>query len=86
MSFSGRMSSTAAITRRSVKQQIGSEAVVEGVAADKFAIGYSGIGYKTAGVRAVPWRHIAGDECYDDIGEKWCAPANTRSLAISKFI
>jgi phosphate transport system substrate-binding protein len=28
--------------------------VVQGVAADKFAIGYSGIGYKTADVRAVP--------------------------------
>ena len=37
-----------------VKEQPGSSAVVQGVAADKFAIGYSGIGYKTADVRAVP--------------------------------
>ena len=38
----------------SVKEQPGSSAVVQGVATDKFAIGYSGIGYKTADVRAVP--------------------------------
>ena len=37
-----------------VKEQPGSSAVVQGVAADKFAVGYSGIGYKTADVRAVP--------------------------------
>jgi phosphate transport system substrate-binding protein len=36
-----------------VKEQPGSSAVVQGVASDKFAIGYSGIGYKTADVRAV---------------------------------
>jgi phosphate transport system substrate-binding protein len=38
----------------SVKEQPGSSAVVQGVATDKFGIGYSGIGYKTADVRAVP--------------------------------
>jgi phosphate transport system substrate-binding protein len=37
-----------------VKEQPGSAAVVNGVANDKGAIGYSGIGYKTADVRAVP--------------------------------
>jgi phosphate transport system substrate-binding protein len=37
-----------------VKEQPGSSAVVQGVAADKFAMGYSGIGYKTADVKAVP--------------------------------
>jgi len=37
----------------SVKEQAGSSAVVQGVARDKYAIGYSGIGYKTADVRAV---------------------------------
>ena len=37
-----------------VKEQSGSSAVVQGVAMDKYAIGYSGIGYKTADVRAVP--------------------------------
>ncbi len=37
----------------SVKEQPGSSAVVQGVASDKYAIGYSGIGYKTADVKAV---------------------------------
>ncbi len=37
-----------------VKEQPGSASVVQGITVDKFAIGYSGIGYKTAGVRAVP--------------------------------
>jgi len=38
----------------SVKEQPGSSSVVQGVARDRYAIGYSGIGYKTADVRAVP--------------------------------
>ncbi|MFM7107862.1 MAG: PstS family phosphate ABC transporter substrate-binding protein [Planctomycetaceae bacterium] len=36
-----------------VKEQPGSSAVVQAVAADRYAIGYSGIGYRTADVRAV---------------------------------
>ena len=38
----------------SVKEQAGSSAVIQAVARDKYGIGYSGIGYKTADVRAVP--------------------------------
>ncbi len=38
----------------SAKEQPGSSAVVQGVAADKGGIGYSGIGYKTADVLALP--------------------------------
>ncbi len=37
----------------SVKEQPGSSSVVQGVASDKYGIGYSGIGYKTADVAAV---------------------------------
>lgn len=37
-----------------VKEQPGSASVVQGVTEDKFAIGYSGIGYKTSGVKSVP--------------------------------
>ena len=37
-----------------VKEQPGSASVVQGVTEDKFGIGYSGIGYKTSDVRAVP--------------------------------
>ena len=40
--------------KHDVKLLPGSEAVVDSVAGDKFAIGYSGIGYKTDGVRTVP--------------------------------
>ena len=36
-----------------VKEQPGSSAVVQGVSEDKFAVGYSGIGYKTPNVKAV---------------------------------
>jgi phosphate transport system substrate-binding protein len=39
-----------------VKEQPGSSAVVQGVASDRAGVGYSGIGYKTADVRAVPLR------------------------------
>jgi phosphate transport system substrate-binding protein len=49
----------------SVRQQSGSEEVVQHVANDKYAIGYSGIGYKTADVRAVPLALADGAECYD---------------------
>lgn len=37
-----------------VKEQPGSSAVVQGVASDKYGIGYSGVGYKTADVKIVP--------------------------------
>ena len=37
-----------------VKEQPGSSSVVQSVGTDKFAIGYSGIGYLTSEVRAVP--------------------------------
>ncbi len=37
-----------------VKEQPGSASVVQGVTKDRYAIGYSGIGYITSGVRAVP--------------------------------
>lgn len=44
----------------SVKEQPGSSSVVQGVASDRFAIGYSGIGYKTADVRAIPLSEETG--------------------------
>ena len=52
-----------------VKQQPGSEAVVRDVANDRFAIGYSGIGYKTDGVHTVPLAVTFGRECYDTSAE-----------------
>jgi len=38
----------------SVKEQPGSSSVVQGVASDRYGIGYSGVGYRTADVKAVP--------------------------------
>jgi phosphate transport system substrate-binding protein len=37
-----------------VKEQPGSSAVVQGVSSDLGGVGYSGIGYRTSGVKAVP--------------------------------
>ncbi len=48
--------------KASVKEQPGSASVVQGVASDKSGIGYSGIGYKTADVRAVPLAAEEGAE------------------------
>jgi len=39
--------------RNTVKEQPGSASVVQGVTEDRFGIGYSGIGYKTSGVKPV---------------------------------
>ena len=49
----------------SVKEQPGSSTVVQGVASDKYGIGYSGVGYKTADVRSVPLSAETGGRCYD---------------------
>jgi phosphate transport system substrate-binding protein len=40
--------------KSSVKEQPGSSAVVQGVSSDEYGLGYSGIGYVTSGVRALP--------------------------------
>ena len=40
--------------KNTVKEQPGSASVVQGVTEDRYGIGYSGIGYKTSGVKAVP--------------------------------
>jgi phosphate transport system substrate-binding protein len=46
--------------RDEVKEQPGSAAVVQAVATDRFAIGYSGIGYATSSVHAVPLAEKSG--------------------------
>ena len=40
--------------KNTVKEQPGSASVVQGVTEDRYGIGYSGIGYRTSGVKAVP--------------------------------
>lgn len=46
-----------------VKEQPGSSAVVQGVGSDLYALGYSGIGYKTSAVRALPVAGENGEFC-----------------------
>ncbi len=45
-----------------VKEQPGSSSVVQGVASDKYGIGYSGIGYRTSDVRVVPLSNEVGSD------------------------
>jgi len=52
-----------------VKEQPGSAAVVQGVTVDRYAIGYSGIGYATPGVRVVPLAEKEGGKCVEATAE-----------------
>lgn len=47
-----------------VKEQPGSSAVVQAVATDPYGMGYSGIGYATQDVKAVPLSESTGDEAF----------------------
>ncbi|MBI3793783.1 MAG: phosphate ABC transporter substrate-binding protein [Nitrospinae bacterium] len=47
-----------------VKEQPGSAAVVQGVTEDKYAIGYSGMGYLTSGVRMISLSSKDGEPAY----------------------
>ncbi len=47
--------------KSTVKEQPGSASVVLSVSVDPYSIGYSGIGYKTAGVRALPLSEKSGE-------------------------
>jgi phosphate transport system substrate-binding protein len=68
--------------RDDVKEQPGSSSVVQGVASDRYAIGYSGIGYKTADVRAVPLASAAGEPFVE------ASPANayTGEFPLARFL
>jgi phosphate transport system substrate-binding protein len=62
-----------------VKEQPGSASVVQGVTVDRYGIGYSGIGYVTAGVRAVPIAEQTGAACIEATADN--AYAGTYPLA-----
>ena len=47
-----------------VKEQPGSASVVQGITEDRYGIGYSGVGYKTSGVRIVPLAKKIGKKYY----------------------
>ncbi len=55
--------------KSSVKEQPGSATVVEGASNDRYAIGYSGMGYKTAGVRIVPLSALGSSTVYEATSE-----------------
>ena len=48
-----------------VKEQPGSASVVQGITEDKYGIGYSGVGYKTSGVKVLKLADKKGGTCYD---------------------
>jgi phosphate transport system substrate-binding protein len=50
--------------KASVKEQPGSSAVVQAVATDRFGMGYSGIGYKTADVKALGVAYDDGEDAF----------------------
>ncbi len=65
-----------------VKEQPGSSTVVQAVASDRYGIGYSGIGYRTADVRAVPLAAEEGEECFEANAEN----AYAGDYPISRFL
>ena len=52
-----------------VKEQPGSAGVVQGVTSDSYGIGYSGIGYVTAGVKALPIAKKQGSKAVEPTQE-----------------
>lgn len=62
--------------KNSVNEQPGSASVVQGVSASINGIGYSGMGYVTAGIKAVPLAKKAGEPFYE---------ANAENAANGKF-
>jgi phosphate transport system substrate-binding protein len=65
-----------------VKEQPGSASVVQGVTVDRYGIGYSGIGYATAGVRAVPLAAREGAKCFDAVPDN----AYSGDFPLSRFL
>jgi phosphate transport system substrate-binding protein len=65
-----------------VKEQPGSSSVVQGVASDRYAVGYSGIGYRTADVKAVPIARDDKSEYVEAVPEK----AYTGEYPLSRFL
>jgi phosphate transport system substrate-binding protein len=68
--------------RDEVKEQPGSASVVQGVTVDRYGIGYSGIGYATAGVRAVPLAAKEGAKCFEAVPDN----AYSGDFPLSRFL
>jgi|TARA_R110000782_G_scaffold20675_18_gene55896 phosphate transport system substrate-binding protein len=67
--------------KATVKEQPGSSAVVQGVATDKFAMGYSGVGYATADVKMLNVS-LDGDEAFGPEAEY----ANSGEYPLARFL
>jgi phosphate transport system substrate-binding protein len=65
-----------------VKEQPGSSSVVQAVASDKLAMGYSGIGYATADVKAVPLAAEKGGQAFEANAEN----AYSGDYPLSRFL
>jgi phosphate transport system substrate-binding protein len=68
--------------RDEVKEQPGSASVVQGVTEDLGGIGYSGIGYRTSGVRAVPLATKDGAQAFGTSQDE----VNSGNYPISRFL
>ncbi len=66
----------------SVKEQPGSASVVQGVTEDRAGLGYSGIGYRTSGVRAIPLSKKHGQPC----SEPTLANAASGTYPLARFL
>jgi phosphate transport system substrate-binding protein len=65
-----------------VKEQPGSASVVQGVTEDQFGIGYSGIGYRTSGVRALALASQKGEPFV----QPTYANAASRDYPLARFL
>jgi phosphate transport system substrate-binding protein len=65
-----------------VKEQPGSSAVVQAVGSDRYAIGYSGIGYRTPDVRAIPLAPRTGESLVEPEAEN----AYSGDYPLSRFL
>ena len=65
-----------------VKEQPGSASVVQGVTEDRGGLGYSGIGYRTSGVRAIPLSAQSGQACH----EPTFANASAGKYPLARFL
>jgi phosphate transport system substrate-binding protein len=65
-----------------VREQPGSSTVIQGVASEVGGIGYSGVGYATADVRAVPISAKQGADCFEASGEH----ASSGDYPIARFL
>jgi phosphate transport system substrate-binding protein len=68
--------------KNSVKEQPGSSSVVQGVSEDKYAIGYSGVGYTTSGVKTVKLAEKEGGEYFGESYET----VLSRQYPLSRFL